>query len=282
MSSRRSFIQQSVLGIAGTAALPLMGNAVMNDKPNGNKDSANALQIGFAGFTFAKFDVEKSIAMMKRVNVMNLSLKDFHLPLNSTPEKIQAVKAQFTDAGITLYAVGVIYMKTKEAVDEAFEYAKKVGVTLIIGVPNPELIDYTEEKVKSTNIRIAIHNHGPDDLYPGPKDVYDRIKNRDERVGLCIDIGHATRAGQDPAKAVLEYNKRVFDLHIKDVSAAVKEGKAMEIGRGIIDFPAFVKALNKIKYKGYCSLEFEKDMTDPLPGIAESEGYFRGVIKTVG
>jgi inosose dehydratase len=282
MSSRRSFIQQSVLGIAGTAALPLMGNAVMNDKPNGNKDSANALQIGFAGFTFAKFDVEKSIAMMKRVNVLNLSLKDFHLPLNSTPEKIQAVKAQFTDAGITLYAVGVIYMKTKEAVDEAFEYAKKVGVTLIIGVPNPELIDYTEEKVKSTNIRIAIHNHGPDDLYPGPKDVYDRIKNRDERVGLCIDIGHATRAGQDPAKAVLEYNKRVFDLHIKDVSAAVKEGKAMEIGRGIIDFPAFVKALNKIKYKGYCSLEFEKDMTDPLPGIAESEGYFRGVIKTVG
>jgi inosose dehydratase len=282
MSSRRSFIQQSVLGIAGTAALPLMGNAVMNEKPNGNKDSANTLQIGFAGFTFAKFDVEKSIAMMKRVNVLNLSLKDFHLPLNSTPEKIQAVKAQFTDAGITLYAVGVIYMKTKEAVDEAFEYAKKVGVTLIIGVPNPELIDYTEEKVKSTNIRIAIHNHGPDDLYPGPKDVYDRIKNRDERVGLCIDIGHATRAGQDPAKAVLEYNKRVFDLHIKDVSAAVKEGKAMEIGRGIIDFPAFVKALNKIKYKGYCSLEFEKDMTDPLPGIAESEGYFRGVIKTVG
>jgi len=81
---------------------------------------------------------------------------------------------------------------------------------------------------------------------------------------------------------VLEYNKRVFDLHIKDVSAAVKEGKAMEIGRGIIDFPALVKALNKIKYKGYCSLEFEKDMTDPLPGIAESAGFFNGVIKTVG
>ncbi|MEP6748378.1 MAG: sugar phosphate isomerase/epimerase family protein [Bacteroidota bacterium] len=282
MSSRRSFIQRSVLGIAGTATLPLTGSAGINDKPAEIKDSANALQIGFAGYTFAKFDVEKSIAIMKRVNVLNLSLKDFHLPLNSTPEKIQEVKAQFAAGGITLYAVGVIYMKTKEVVDEAFEYAKKVGVSLIIGVPSPELIDYTEEKVKSTNIRIAIHNHGPDDLYPGPKDIYDRIKNRDERVGLCIDIGHAERAGQDPAKAVLEYNKRVFDLHIKDVSAAVKEGKAMEIGRGIIDFPALVRALNKIKYKGFCSMEFEKDMTDPLPGIAESEGYFRGVIKTVG
>jgi len=280
MSSRRSFIQQSVLGIGGAAVLPLLNNNAMA----ANKESKEgSLQTGMAGFTFAKFDVEKSIAMMKRVDVKNLSVKDFHLPLNSTPEKIQTVMAQFADGGIKVYAVGVIYMKTKEAVDEAFEYAKKVGVTLIVGVPNPELIDYAEEKVKSSNIRLAIHNHGPEDkLYPSPKHVYDLIKNRDERVGLCIDIGHSTRAGQDPAKAVLEYNKRVFDLHIKDVSAAVKDGKAIELGRGVIDFAALVKALNKIKYQGFCSLEYEKDMSDPLPGIAESAGFFKAVIKTVG
>lgn len=282
MSSRRSFIQKSVLGLAGTAALPLLGrSALAGDAVRSDKEVS--LQVGMAGFTFAKFDIEKSISMMKRVNVTNLSLKDFHLPINSTPEKIQSVLAQFKDGGINIYAVGVIYMKSKEAVDEAFEYAKKVGVSLIVGVPNPELLDYTEEKVKATNIRIAIHNHGPEDkLYPSPKNVYDQIKDRDEKMGLCIDIGHSTRAGQNPASAVLEYNKRVFDLHIKDVSAAVKDGKAIEIGRGVIDFPALVKALNKIKYKGYCSLEFEKDMSDSLPGIAESAGYFKGVIRTIG
>ncbi len=279
MSSRRSFIEKSVLGIAGTAVLPMLGRAHTND----HADNESSLQMGMAGFTFAKFDVEKSIAMMKRVNITNLSVKDFHLPLDSSAEKIQTVLGQFKDGGISVYAVGVIYMKSKEAVDQAFDYAKKVGVSLIVGVPNPELIDYAEEKVKSSNIRLAIHNHGPEDkLYPSPKNVYDQIKNRDERVGLCIDIGHSTRAGQDPAKAVLEYNKRVFDLHIKDVSAAVKEGKAIELGRGVIDFPALVRALEKIKYKGFCSLEFEKDMTDPLAGIAESAGYFRGVVRTVG
>ena len=280
MSSRRNFIQQSVLSIGGAAVLPLLTSHAMAASKE-SKDEG--LQLGMAGFTFAKYDIEKSIAIMNRVNVKTLSLKDFHLPLDSTPEKIQTVLTQFKDGGITIYAVGVIYMKTKEAVDQAFDYAKKVGVTLIVGVPNPELLDYTEEKVKSTNIRIAIHNHGPEDkLYPSPKNVYDQIKNRDERMGLCIDIGHSTRAGQDPSKAILEYNKRVFDLHIKDVSAAQKDGKAMEVGRGIIDFPALVKALNKIKFKGYCSFEFEKDMSDSLPGIAESEGYFRGVIKTIG
>ncbi|GAC1596694.1 MAG: hypothetical protein NVS3B8_09740 [Chitinophagaceae bacterium] len=283
MSSRRSFIQQSVLGLGGAAVLPLLGKAAASKSSTDAEDAASALQVGMAGFTFAKFNVEKSIAIMKRVNVTNLSVKDFHLPLDSSPEKIQSVMKQFSDEGIKVYAVGVIYMKTKEAVDQAFDYARKVGVSLIVGVPNPELIDYAEEKVKSSNIRLAIHNHGPEDkLYPSPKNVYEHVKNRDERVGLCIDIGHSTRAGQDPAKAVLEYSKRVFDLHIKDVSAAVKEGKAIEIGRGVIDFPALVKALNKTKYKGYCSLEFEKDMTDPLPGIAESAGFFKGVIKTVG
>lgn len=279
MSSRRKFIQQSVLGIGSVAALPLAGIA----STAALADNESSLQVGMAGYTFAKFDVEKSIDIMKRVNVKSLSLKDFHLPLDSTPEKIQSVLAQFTAGGINVYAVGVIYMKTKEAVDQAFDYAKKVGVSLIVGVPNPELIDYAEQKVKSSNIRLAVHNHGPEDkLYPSPKIVYDLIKKLDERVGLCIDIGHSTRAGQDPAKAVLDYNKRVFDLHIKDVTEAVKDGKAIEVGRGIIDFPALVKALNKIKYKGFCSLEFEKDMSDPLPGIAESAGFFKGVVKTVG
>jgi sugar phosphate isomerase/epimerase len=97
-------------------------------------------------------------------------------------------------------------------------------------------------------------------------------------MGLCIDIGHATRAGVAVDKAVKEYKDRLFDLHIKDVSVAEKDGKAIEIGRGVIDFPALVRSLKKTGYKGVCSIEFEKDMTDPMAGIAESIGYFKGVM----
>ncbi|MFT3935038.1 MAG: hypothetical protein QM726_15535 [Chitinophagaceae bacterium] len=176
MASRRNFIQKTMLGIGGAAVLPLLNNTAM---AAGNDVKEGSLQVGLAGFTFYKFDVDKSIEMMKRVDVKNLSLKEFHLPLDSSPEKIQSVLAQFKNGGINIYAVGVIYMKTKEAVDQAFDYAKKVGVSLIVGVPNPELLDYTEEKVKSTNIRIAIHNHGPEDkLYPSPKNVYDSYQEQ--------------------------------------------------------------------------------------------------------
>jgi inosose dehydratase len=277
--SRRKFIQKVTLGVAGAASVPFTFSGTY--AAAGLKQE-NKLPVGIAGYTFAKFDLEKSIAMMKRVGVQNLSLKEFHLPLNSNQEKVKSVMGQFTAANIKVYAVGVIYMKTKQAVDEAFDYAKKVGVNLVVGVPNYDLIDYTEQKVKDTNIRIAIHNHGPEDaLYPGPQQVYDRIKTRDQRMGLCLDIGHATRAGTDLVKAIKEYKSRLFDLHIKDVTAAAKDGKAVEIGRGVIDFNAVIKTLEKVVYKGMCSIEFEKDMTDPLPGIAESIGYFRGVMSSV-
>jgi sugar phosphate isomerase/epimerase len=279
MNNRRNFLRNSGLGIAAAASLPLLGKAAVDTASNPVAEPMD-FPIGFAGFSFVRFDMDKSIAMMKRMGVTNLSVKEFHLPLNSSQETIDAVKKKLTDAGINMYTVGVVYMKSKEAVDQAFDYARKCGVNMIVGVPNQDLLAYTEEKVKATNIKMAIHNHGPEDkLYPSPKDVYDRIKDMDPRMGLCIDIGHTFRAGVLPEKAVVEYKDRLFDLHIKDVTAMAKDAKVIEIGRGAINFPAFVKALRKIKYTGICSVEYEKDMNDPLAGMAESVGYFRGILK---
>jgi sugar phosphate isomerase/epimerase len=188
----------------------------------------------------------------------------------------------FTAAGITIYGVGVIYMKKKEDADQAFEYAKMVGVDLIIGSPVYELLPYVEQKVKEYNIRLAIHNHGPEDPeYPTPGDVYNHIKGLDSRLGLCLDIGHTQRDNIDPATAYSQYAGRIMDMHIKDVDKAAKEGKSLELGRGVIDIPALVKTLYKKGYIGYCSFEHEKDAADPLPGLAECIGYFKGVCKSV-
>jgi sugar phosphate isomerase/epimerase len=278
MLSRRTFIGQSVLTAAASLTLPLAGKSAQLFSEKENYFGTD-FPIGIAGYTFAKFDVDQSIAMMKRVGINLLSVKEIHLPLNSSEEKIKATIGKYTAAGINVYTVGVIYMRSKDAVDQAFEYAKKVGVSMIVGVPNYDLIDYCEEKVKAYDIKLAIHNHGPKDpLYPSPGDVYERIKDKDVRLGLCIDIGHTIRAGVLPEKAVRDYKDRLFDLHIKDVTVAAEEGKAIEIGRGVINFPELIKALKKVQYKGVCSIEYEKDMGDPLAGIAESTGYFRAVV----
>ncbi len=244
---------------------------------------AVALQLGIAGYTFAHVPLDQGIAMMKRVGVGALSIKDFYLPLDSTAVTVQSIREKFGASGIKIYAAGVIYMKTQGEVDRAFEYAKMLGVDLIVGVPNPELLTYTEQKVKAYNIRVAIHNHGPEDkLYPSPVDVYDHIKGLDERMGLCLDIGHAARAGANPVEVIGKYGKRIFDMHIKDLAVISREAKPIELGRGVLDIAGVMKALTRVRYAGYCSIEHEMDMNDPLPGIAESAGFFRGVVKGEG
>jgi sugar phosphate isomerase/epimerase len=276
MNSRRQFLKLAGTGVlaAGTSSLfASPGMTVSVDK------NANNFSIGIAGYTFKEFTIEKIIEMMKRIKVTNLSLKDFHMPMNSTQEQINAVIEKFKSGGINIYTVGVVYMKTKESVDQAFEYAKMAGVKMIVGAPDYSLLPYVEKKIKTYDLKLAIHNHGPDNpLYPNATDIWNHIKALDARIGICIDIGHTTRDGQDPSVDILRYRSRIYDMHIKDVDKATKEGQTVEMGRGIINIPKVIDTLRKIKYSGSCSLEFEKDMTDPLPGIAESIGYLKGVM----
>ena len=242
-------------------------------------ETGEKFRIGMAGYTFLKFDLDKTLATMQRADVHYLCIKDFHLPIKSTDDEIAAFHAKLKEKGVTGYAVGPIYMKTEADIDNAFEYAKRVGVKLIVGVPNYELLPYVDKKVKEYGYNYAIHLHGPDmAIYPDAEDVWNRVKNLDPRIGMCLDIGHDTRNGKDPVTDLKKYCSRVFDVHLKDVTAKTKLGYSLEVGRGVIDFPSFVKMLRKVGYSGVVSLEHEKDMTDPFMGIAESIGYFRGVI----
>lgn len=281
MKTRRQFLTAAGMGLmaAGTgAAYGAYTDSPAKRKSKGEK-TTDLFGIGMAGYTFAKLTIDKTIEIMQRTGVKNLSLKDIHLPLDSNQEAISSVFGKFRDAGINVYTVGVVYMKSEQAVNQAFEYAKMAGVKLIVCAPNYELLSLVEKKVKEYDIKTAIHNHGPDNpLYPNPTDIWNHIKDMDSRMGICIDIGHTTRDGHDPCLDMERYAKRINDIHIKDVSMASKEGKTIEMGRGVINIPEFVRILRKVKYSGMCSLEFEKDMNDPIAGIAESIGYFKGVM----
>lgn len=273
MNSRRTFVKKGIAGLVAGSIISLPENS--NAAPVKKEDT---FKLGMAGYSFVHFKLDEALEMMKKTDVHYLCIKDFHLPYNSTAEQITAFHQKLKDAGVTGYAVGPIYTKTHQEIDNAFDYAKRVGVDLIVGIPNHDDLKYVEQKVKEYNIRYAIHNHGPEDkLYPNATSVYNYVKDLDPRVGLCFDMGHNKRDNQDSVADLGKYSKRIFDIHLKNVTAATKDGKTCELGRGIIDIPAFVKMLRKVKYQGSCSLEYEKDMKEPLAGIAESVGYFRGV-----
>jgi sugar phosphate isomerase/epimerase len=250
----------------------------------------DTFRVGVAGYTFNKFKLEPTLEMLKQVDVHYLCIKDFHLPLKSTDAEIAAFHATCRRYQVTGYGVGPLYMGSEAEVDQAFAYARRVGVKLLVGVPftmsdkkrvaSPELLRLIHDKVQEYDIQYAIHNHGPDmpQLFPSAESAIELIQAMDRRVGLCLDIGHEFRDGKDPVKAMTDFAHRIHDIHIKNVTSPDTNGRCVEMPRGAIDIPAFVRVLRKVNYSGMCSLEYEKDMENPLAGIAESIGYFRGVI----
>src|SRR5690242_14368698 len=112
MTNRRKFIQRGAIGMAASFAMPFLSKVSAFNQSKNKKNKL--LKTGIAGYTFLNFNLADSLKIMQRLGVKYFSIKDFHLPLNSTPQQIQQTVKQINDAGINLYAVGVIYMKTKE------------------------------------------------------------------------------------------------------------------------------------------------------------------------
>jgi inosose dehydratase len=279
-TTRRDFFKRGAAVAAGLAVSPAAGRLSGLENPARGGTRA-PFELGLASITFQEFSLDAAIAMARRVGLARISLKDFHLPLTSTEAEIAAAVRKVREGGLVAYGCGVIYMTTPAEVERAFAYATAGGMEIIIGAPNYELLPLTEKKVKETGIKLAIHNHGPgDSLYPTPAGAYERIKGMDRRLGLCLDIGHCQRAGVDPSAAAEAFAPRLLDVHLKDVSAASKEGGFVEIGRGVIDIPKFLRTLVKLNYRGTASFEYEKDSKDPLAGLAESVGYVRGILAT--
>jgi inosose dehydratase len=280
MNMNRNKFLKSV-GLAGAGLLVARG---VKSSPSdvATKASAHTFDLGIASYTFRSLSLDDTIAAVKRLGITKLALKSMHMPLDASPEAIKTIAQKIRAAGLDLYGAGVIYMKTEQEVNDAFEYANNAGIKMIVGVPNHEFLSLVEQKVKEYDIKLAIHNHGPgDEVYRSPTNAYDRIKNLDKRIGLCIDIGHVVRIKEDPAELAMKYKDRLFDCHLKDENRAEEDGTSVEIGRGVIDIPKFLKTMVMIGYTGNLSLEYEKDGDDPIPGTAESIGYVRGLLKMI-
>jgi sugar phosphate isomerase/epimerase len=281
LTARRNFLQ---LAGVGAAAISVMGpgGCLAQGQSENKEPKKYQLKLGLASYTLRKFNLEQTVTMCKRVGLEYIAVKSFHIPLEASKEEIAKAAATIRDAGLKLYGGGVIYMKNPAEVNQAFNYAKAAGMQMIIGAPTPDMLAMTEQKVKEYDIKLAIHNHGPgDERYPTPESAYEKIKDMDKRMGLCIDIGHTQRYGLDPAEQIKKYGDRLLDVHLKDVSAAAAEGTTVEAGRGVIDLPKVLRALKEIEYSDVAAFEHEKDENDPLAGLAESVGYVRGALAVI-
>jgi sugar phosphate isomerase/epimerase len=276
--SRRRLLQSAAF-TAATAAIPTLAPA--QAKPD--TDPLHNLKVGVASYSLRKMNVDTAIKTIQRVGLKHVSLKDMHLPLKGSPEQLKAGVKKFADAGIIPISCGVVALRGNEGqIRSAFEYAKNAGIPTMVCDPAPTSLELLDKVVKEYDIRLAIHNHGPEQKdWPSPNEPYNAIKDLDPKIGLCIDVGHTTRAKVDPAEAILKYKDRLFDVHFKDIDSIAPTGKPIEAGRGVLNLHAILAALVKINYGYHVGIEYEKDADDPLPGLAETVGYIRGALAAI-
>jgi sugar phosphate isomerase/epimerase len=285
-TTRRSF-----LGTAGIAGLGAAGVTPLSARI---EPTPWGIKLGVATYSLRSFDRAKAIEMLKSLQTPWISIKENHLAQKNSKAEIQAgakeyasldsVSAgakEFIDAGLKIMSGGNVDMKetTIEGLRPHFEYAKAAGMPMMVCAPTHDNIKLIETLVKEYNIKIAIHNHGPEDKqYPTPQSVLEVVRSLDPRCGLCMDVGHSARTGIDVVKTIGDAGDRLLDMHVKDLRNLSEKGSQCDVGDGDMPFPGIFKQLKKMNYQGCVNLEYEINDKNPLPGMYRSFSYMRGVL----
>src|ERR1022692_110758 len=243
--NRRGF-----LAAAGLASLGTPARAPAADETSG------AIKLGVASSSLREYSRALAIRCIKELRTPYVSVKEFHLPYRSSPEELDSGRKEFERAGLTIVSGGNISLAKDDPDDirRYFEYARMCGMPMIVCAPTHSNLGAIERFVKEYNIRIAIHNHGPEDKqYPTPQSVLEAVRNMDPRCGL-------------------------FDMHIKDLRTFEPHAIQCDVGEGIMPIVGIFKQLQKMGYRGCVNLEYEIDGDNPLPGMKNSFSYMRGVL----
>jgi sugar phosphate isomerase/epimerase len=270
--------------LAAGSLLPLAGVPARALDPLHPLRSPAAFNLGIATYSLRGLPLDNALEVVKRLGLDSVSVGNVHVPKERQPEAWRSLAAKMTAAGVPARCYGVLYLENDETVArQALACVQALGVKVFSCSIAPAGLPLLEKLVQEYDLHAAIHNHGPEDKSwsGGPSVIWRAIESLHPRVGLCLDVGHCYRAGEDPAQAVRLYRSRLYDMHLKDSAANVGASKdvPVEAGRGRLDLGNILTALIEADYRENVWFEYEKDPNDPVPGLAESVGYVRGLLR---
>ncbi len=276
---RRTFLAASAASLGLTPSFPL--STMWRGGQGVRSKGEEGVKLGVASYSLRKFPREKAIELVKALGTPYINLKSVHLPYELSAEELAVARRDIEGAGLQIVGGGVITFEqdSDRDVEKYFAYARAAGMPLITAHAAPALLPRIERFAKQYDIKVAFHNHGPEDKnFPSPYDAMKHIRNMDRRMGLCIDIGHTVRTGTDVVRAIADAGPRLLDMHAKDLRDLTAKASQCIVGEGAIPIAAIFEQLEAIRYQGYVNLEYEIDVDDPLPGMKQSFAYMRGAL----
>jgi len=145
------------------------------------------------------------------------------------------------------------YLKNSKRLEEYGKLARRHGITVCYHNHWQEIVN--DER----GIRLILENTDP------------------EHVALCVDTYWVKHGGEDPLEFIKKHQERVVYLHLKD---GTTEGmrktppEFLELGRGIIDFPAILEAAKSLNIE-WAVVEQDRTSLTPKESMAISRRYLK-------
>ena len=231
--------------------------------------------MGIQSYSLRAFGVDGKEGALQKIDDLGLHWVEFfgrHYPITPDKKKIGEMNAKLAKHDMSVSSLGVNgFSKNHEANEKIFQFAKLAGIPNISANPKPESFESLDKLVAKYDIRIAIHNHGPDALYDKIDDALKAVKGHDKRIGFCADLGHYIRSSEDPVEVIHKLGDRLYCIHLKDFAEQKKKTHGVIICKGHLDVVGVFKALKKVRFpaNGALSLEYEENAPNPIPDIQE-------------
>ncbi len=293
--TRRQFLAASA-ALAGSTVLAQGTTpqpATQPATPPAN-DGFGGFTVGIQSYTFRNFNLEQAMQRTSDLGLRNVELFRGHVPVNSTAAQIDAAKAVCRRLNVTPVAFGVETFTNDAAANRRiFEFARNLGVRYLSADPNPDSFDSLNDLVAEFDIKIAIHPHGPVGgnalhRWHSAEVINRAIRDRDRRIGTCLDTGHLIRSARaphnldlNPSAQIRAMGARNFGLHLKDHNNMRDVDVVFGRDGGVLNVPDILRTLREVRFTGYIAIEYEANPNDPSPDVRACLDVFRESVRAL-
>jgi inosose dehydratase len=214
--------------------------------------------------------------MVRHVADLGLHWIEFahwHYGVTEDAERIAEVQALLARHAIQMeaYFLGEIEADA-DRLRQTFQFARKNSVSVLVGQPTAEAFPILDGLVKEFEIKVGVHNYGPGHRFDRIADILQAVEPWDQRIGYCLDTGHAMRSGEGPVEAIKRMGRRLYGLHLREQVAIRRDPQPPEavIGEGGLDLEAMCRALREAGFSGPLTLEMYYSPKDPLDSLRRS------------